>query len=208
MPPKRRNTTTSTTAPKPKKARQSKLAKENDISAEEEAEIKEAFRLFAVENEDFSSEKEGVIETPDVRRAMVALGLPPSSPAELTSIISAVDPDGVGYVPYAPFLSVCALKLHSRTEASIAAEVEHAFNLFARGSGSEGGTATTSTASTAGGGGTISLNHLRRVARELKEDVKDEVLRDMIREANGGEGVHVGVSLEQFREVMIRAGVF
>lgn len=52
------------------------------------------------------------------------------------------------------------------------------------------------------------MNHLKRIARELKEDsVGEELLRDMILEANGG-GVGEGVTREQFRDVMDRAGVF
>jgi hypothetical protein len=74
QPPKRRGTATSS-APKGKKTSQSKLAKENDISAKEEAEIKETFHLFSVENEDYASEKEGVIKTQDVRRALVYIYL-------------------------------------------------------------------------------------------------------------------------------------
>lgn len=50
--------------------RQSKLAKEHNISAEEEAEIKEAFGLFA---EPMEGEKEGVIPIEDVRRAMMSV---------------------------------------------------------------------------------------------------------------------------------------
>lgn len=53
--------------PAPKK-RQSKLAKENNITAEEEAEIKEAFSLFS---EPMEGEKEGAIPIDDVRRAMM-----------------------------------------------------------------------------------------------------------------------------------------
>lgn len=60
---------------KSKKPRLSKLAKENNLSAEEEAEIKEAFQLFTTEpdedNEEFAKEKEGVIKTQDVRRALM-----------------------------------------------------------------------------------------------------------------------------------------
>lgn len=62
---------------------------------------------------------------------------------------------------------------------------------------------------TLGNDGPITLGHLRRIARDLKEDsVGDELLKDMIREANGGAGVNDGVTLEQFRDVMARAGVF
>ncbi|KAI6090884.1 hypothetical protein F4821DRAFT_12137 [Hypoxylon rubiginosum] len=63
MPPKRK--APGDTAPK---ERQSKLAKEHNISAREEREIKEAFALFA---EPMDGEKEGVIPTKDVRRAMM-----------------------------------------------------------------------------------------------------------------------------------------
>lgn len=42
----------------------------------------------------------------------------------------------------------------------------------------------------------------------MKEDSGDALLRDMILEANGGAGVEAGVSLEQFHEIMLRAGVF
>ncbi|EDN05889.1 conserved hypothetical protein [Histoplasma mississippiense (nom. inval.)] len=185
-PPKR-----SSTGHKEKRTRQSKLAKENGITGDEEAEIKEAFHLFSTKSDDYPSEKEGVIKTQDVRHAMIALGISPTDQKELASILSAVDPTATGFVPYEPFLSVCALKLHSRDEDAIFAEVEHAYKLFTRGTA-----------------GPISVAHLRRVARDLKEDVSEELLRDMVREANGGDGLHAGVSLEQFREVMVRAGVF
>ncbi|KAK2804293.1 hypothetical protein FQN51_002384 [Onygenales sp. PD_10] len=192
MPPKRRAAPSTTAAPRERKARQSKLAKENDITAAEEAEIKEAFHLFSTTgNEEYASEKEGVIKTEDVRRALIALGLPPTSPNELSSILSSIDPSSTGYVTYEPFLSVCALKLHNRSEDAMAAEVEHAYRLFTRGRG-----------------GPILVSHLRKVARDLKEDVSEELLRDMIREANGGAGVSRGVSVEEFRGVMERAGVF
>jgi len=190
MPPKRRGAAASS-APKEKKARQSKLAKENDISSKEEAEIKDAFHLFSIENKDYASEKEGVIKTQDIRRALLALGLPPKDQRELTSILSTVDPSATGFVTYEHFLSVCALKLHTRTEDSISTEVEHAYRLFTRGTD-----------------GPILVSHLKKVARDLKEDVSDELLRDMIREANGADGLHAGVNIEQFRDVMMRAGVF
>ncbi|PGH30374.1 hypothetical protein GX50_06851 [[Emmonsia] crescens] len=191
QPPKRRGAPSSSTGPREKRTRQSKLAKENGITGDEEAEIKEAFHLFSTKSDEYPTEKEGVIKTQDVRRALIALGLPPADQKELTSILSAVDPTSAGLVTYEPFLSVCALKLHSRSEDAISAEVEHAYRLFTRGAA-----------------GPISVAHLRKVARDLKEDVSDELLRDMVREANGGDGLHAGVSLEQFREVMVRAGVF
>jgi Ca2+-binding EF-hand superfamily protein len=123
---------------------------------------------------------------------LIALGLPPESSSELSSILSAVDPTSTGYVTYPTFLTAAAAKLHSRSADALSAEVDSAYRLF-----------------TYGRDGPITLSHLRRIARELKEDsVTDELLRDMIQEANGGAGVNAGVTLEQFLDVMQRAGVF
>ena len=56
------------------------------------------------------------------------------------------------------------------------------------------------------GEGIITMQTLKRVAKVLKEDVDEKVLRDMILEANGGAGVRKGVGRREFGEVMRRAG--
>lgn len=106
-----------------------------------------------------------------------------------------------------PFLSYVALAIHSKDEGSEedddddeyqeesnAEELQAAYKLF-----------------THGGPGPITLAHLRRVAKELREDVSDDVLKDMILEANGGvkrkERDVGGVGLEEFESVMKRAGL-
>lgn len=74
-------------------------------------------------------------------------------------------------------------------------ELNHAFSLF-----------THSTTRTH-----ITLQDLRRVAKELREEVDDKILMLMIEEANGEEGrqsVSKGVGKEEFEGVMRRAGVF
>lgn len=59
------------TSKQPTKGRRSKLAQENEISAQDEADIKDAWGMFAVHDiEGFEEEGEGVIRTEDVRRAM------------------------------------------------------------------------------------------------------------------------------------------
>jgi hypothetical protein len=42
----------------------------------------------------------------------------------------------------------------------------------------------------------------------LKEDVSDDLLRDMILEANGGAGVGEGVERDEFEGIMRRAGAW
>ncbi|KAI1391192.1 calmodulin [Hypoxylon trugodes] len=187
MPPKRK-AAASSSAPKEK---QSKLAKEHNISAREEREIKEAFALFA---EPMEGEKDGVIPTKDVRRAMIALGIPPTKP-ELTEFLEILDPDDEGYTSYEPFVAICALKLHAKDDSGGPGsdEVDEAFRLF--------------TGST-GGQGTLTLAHLKRVAMTLKQDVDEQLLKDMILEANGGAGIGKGVSRAEFEGVMRRAGAW
>ena len=90
-------------------------------------------------------------------------------------------------------MAVAALKLASRSDESVQREVEDAFRLFTAMGGEEG---------------KITMGCLKRVARELKEDVPDQILRDMLLEANGGSGVGRGVEIKDFEGVMRRAGVF
>ncbi|KAK6219732.1 calmodulin [Colletotrichum tabaci] len=190
----------SSDAPRP---RASKLAKEHNMSAHEEREIREAFSLFAEPMKGYP--KEGVIPTADVRSCLVALGIPPSSRKEQAEFVEILDPDGEGFVAYEPFFAVCALKYHQRGQGGGAAErqreVDEAFGLFT-GAGAGAG------ASAAGPRDVITMADLKRVASVLREDVKEEVLRDMILEANGGAGVGRGVRREEFEEVMRRAGVW
>ncbi|PTB62867.1 EF-hand [Trichoderma citrinoviride] len=181
----------------PSKPRQSKLAKEHNVSAQEEAEIKEAFSLFA---EPMDGEKNGVLPIGDLKSALIALGIPPSSPAELQEFISILDPEADGFATFEPFFAICALKFHARdrdgydddrdSEAH-RRELAEAFGLFTNGTE-----------------GPITLAHLRRVAAVLKEDVDEELLKDMILEANGGAGVARGVGMEEFDGVMRSAGVW
>ncbi|KAL3423827.1 calmodulin [Phlyctema vagabunda] len=197
MPPKRRAPVVQSepsviAAPK---TRQSKLAKEHNITGAEENEIKEAFALFSTAK---SGEKEGVIPIGDVRRAMIALGIPPSTD-ELAEFISILDPDEEGFAIYSSFVAICALKFHSRTRTSDShnEEVEEAFRLFTHGSRSADGDNRK-----------ITLATLKRVAAALREDVDEDILRDMILEANGGAGVGRGVEKGEFEGVMRRAGVW
>lgn len=119
-----------------------------------------------------------------------ALGLPPTA-SELKEFISILDPDNDGFATYEPFFAICALKFHSQDDGAHDAELDEAFRLF-----------------TNNQEGPITLAHLRRVAAVLKEDVDEELLKDMILEANGGAGVVRGVKMDEFDEVMRRAGVW
>jgi hypothetical protein len=68
QPPKRRGPPSRA---QPPAKRPSKLAKENGITAEQEAEIREAFGLFAVSHPEHEDSKEGVLKKSDVRRCLM-----------------------------------------------------------------------------------------------------------------------------------------
>lgn len=191
QPPKRKQpAAASASAAKPPAKRRSKLAKENNITAEEEAEIQEAYNIFRQYSEELDT-KEGAIPTADVRRCLIALNAPPKDNAELRELVETVDPDDSGWVDYERFVAIAALKLHARHDDPEAQseEVQKAYALFTRGQERD-----------------INISDLRRVAKELREDVPEGVLKDMIREATaGGLG---GVNMEDFESVMTRAGVF
>lgn len=96
-------------------------------------------------------------------------------------------------VDYEHFLPVAALQVNraknERDEDEQSAEVEKAYRLFTRGEERE-----------------ITITDLKRIAKELREDVPENALRDMVREAKGGGLGSVGK--EEFEGVMRRAGVF
>lgn len=112
-------------------------------------------------------------------------------------------------------MAVCALQLRSSGGADAGEEahrreLDEAFALFV-GSGSGGGGG----AGGSGSGGlpeAITLTHLKRVAALLRlgeeDGVTEDLLRDMILEANGGAGVAKGVRKDEFDAVMRRAGVW
>jgi Ca2+-binding EF-hand superfamily protein len=124
----------------------------------------------------------------------------------VSSILATIDPLNTGFVDFVPFLAYTAIAMHTKEDGSEEDEDEE-FHV-------ESNTEEVSAAYrlfTHGGSGPITMAHLKRVAKELREDVPDDVLKDMILEANGGvkgKGGHAGgVSLEEFEEVMKRAGL-
>ena len=129
-------------------------------------------------------------ETPYRALGIASLVHPRSSPTSRPSST----PRATAIATYEPFFAICALKFHARSHGDADAHraaVDEAFRLF-----------------TNGAAGPITLAHLRRVAAVLKEDVDEELLKDMILEANSGAGVARGVEWDEFDEVMRNAGVW
>lgn len=188
MPPKRK-----AAAPKPAaKGRRSKLAKDNDLSLEDEREIQEAWSIYKQDDvEEFEDEKEGVVASGKIKLVMTALGIAPKAQSDMDEFLEILDPEGEGHVTYAHFIELAAIQINSKSDETKDEEVEEAYKLF-----------------TSGGERPITFGDLRRIANLLNQDVSDDVLKAMILEANKGNNVGNGVDMAQFREVMGRAGVF
>lgn len=129
---------------------------------------------------------------------MTALNIAPDSKSEFRDLLSAADPEDDGEIPYANFVAVAALKINAQGADDRRQEIEDAFQLFLSmgGSGLAGRAAQEE--------GKINYATLKRVAALLKDEIKEDALRDMILEANGGAGVEKGVTLDEFEEVMKR----
>lgn len=115
--------------------------------------------------------------------------------------MDAVDPESLGEISFEDFVAVAALQLQARGDDEVGEEVESAFRLFLE-AGEEKGKGDK-------GRERITVNGLRRVAKALGENIKEEVLRDMVMEANGigAEGIGKGVGREDFEGVMRRTGM-
>ena len=138
----------------------------------------------------------------DIKKAFVAQGLKLNQ-SNLNEALEILDPESEGIITFEHFFEVSAIHQNQRAEeegdgdseddqdAVHEAEIDEAFKLF-----------------TGGLNRPITVHDLRQVARTLKEDVDESILRAMILEANGNKGVSSGVSKEDFADLGARAGAF
>ncbi|VDL21999.1 unnamed protein product [Hymenolepis diminuta] len=141
-------------------------------------EIQEAFDLF-------DTDKTGFIDTKDLKVAMRALGFEPKK-EEIKKLIAEYDPDGKGVLSYSDFLKMMTIKMQDKDARE---EVIKAFKLF-----DDDET------------GAISLKNLKRVAKELGENITDEELQEMIDEADrDGDGV---VNEAEFLRIMKKTNMY
>lgn len=127
---------------------------ESQLLEEQKQEIREAFHLFDMNND-------GYLDYHECKVAMRALGFE-FSKSEILSIIKEYDADNLNLIKYTDFFNVMGVKILERNPLD---EIKRAFKLF-----DEDGT------------GKISLRNLRRISRELGENLSDDELRAMINE--------------------------
>ncbi|VDM19259.1 unnamed protein product [Hydatigera taeniaeformis] len=165
-----------------KSSNSSLLKKKSDgnfrANAMETQEIQEAFELFDVD-------KTGYIDTKDLKVAMRALGFEPKK-EEIKKLIAEYDPEGRGVLSFSDFLRMMSLKMQDKDARE---EVLKAFKLF-----DDDET------------GAISFKNLKRVAKELGENLTDEELQEMIDEADrDGDGE---VNEAEFLRIMKKTNMY
>lgn len=141
-------------------------------------EVKEAFDLF-------DTDKTGRIDYHELKVAMRALGFEVKK-AEVLELMREYDKQNTGQIDYSDFLEIMTQKILERDPAE---EMAKAFKLF-----DDDDT------------GKISLKNLRRVARELGENLSDDELQAMIDEFDrdcDGE-----ISQEEFFAIMKQTSLY
>lgn len=125
-----------------------------ELTEEQKQEIREAFDLF-------DTEKSGRIDAHEMKVAMRALGFDVKK-EQVLKLMEEYDRDGQGSIDFNDFLEIMTEKISQRDPNE---EILKAFRLF-----DDDNT------------GKITLKNLRRVARELGENMTDEELQAMIDE--------------------------
>ncbi|XP_005370455.1 centrin-4 [Microtus ochrogaster] len=155
-----------------------KKAAKVELNDDQKKEIKEAFDLFDVDGS-------GTIDVKELKIAMRALGFEPKK-EEIRQLIAEIDKEGTGTICFEDFFAIMSVKMNEKDERE---EILKAFKLF-------DDDAT----------GTISLNNIKRVAKELGENLTEEELQEMLDEADrDGDGE---INEEEFLRMMKKTSLY
>ena len=147
------------------------------MTEEQRQEIKEAFDLF-------DTDKSGSIDYHELKVAMRALGFDVRK-QEVLKLMKEFDREDTGLIEYASFVDIMTQKMAERDPEE---EIRKAFALFDDDST-----------------GAITLQNLRRVARELGEVLSDDELQAMIDEfSSSGTGA---INEQEFMAIMKQTSI-
>ena len=153
-----------------------KKYEKNGLTEDEVMEIKEAFDLF-------DSDKSGQIDTEELKAALKNLGIDAKNQT-LTNMMADLDKDNSGQIDFEEFIDMMTAKMSDRDTRD---DLEKVFRLFL---GDDDKTDK------------ITVKHLKRVAKELNENMSDEELQEMITRADLNKDL--GVDFEEFYAIMTK----
>lgn len=149
-----------------------------ELTEEQKQEIREAFDLF-------DADGSGSIDAKELKVALRALGFEPKKD-EIKKMVAEVDKENKGTIDFNDFLMLMTMKM---TEKDSKEEILKAFRLF-----DDDET------------GKISFKNLKRVAKELGENLTDEELQEMIDEADtDGDGE---INEQDFLRIMKKTSLY
>jgi len=148
----------------------------NGLTEDEVLEIKEAFDLF-------DSDKSGQIDTDELKSALKNLGIDAKNQT-LTNMMADLDKDNSGQIDFDEFIDMMTAKMSDRDTRE---DLEKVFKLFLGDDDKAD---------------KILLKHLKRVARELNENMSEEELQEMIARADLNKDQ--GVDFEEFYQIMTK----
>eukprot|EP01015_Nassula_variabilis_P018245 TRINITY_DN2963_c0_g2_i5.p2 TRINITY_DN2963_c0_g2~~TRINITY_DN2963_c0_g2_i5.p2 ORF type:complete len:164 (+),score=59.13 TRINITY_DN2963_c0_g2_i5:66-557(+) len=149
-----------------------------ELSEEQRQELKEAFDLF-------DTEKTGTIDYHELKVAMRALGFDVRK-AEVLQLIKEYDRDDSGRIEYDDFLEIMTKKYAERDPSE---EILKAFKLF-----DDDNT------------GKITLKNLRKIARDLGENLSDDELKAMIDEFDKDQDG--SINEDEFLNIMRQTSIY
>lgn len=135
-----------------------KKYEKNGLTEDEVLEIKEAFDLF-------DADKSGTIDTEELKQALQNLGIDAKNQT-LQNMMSDLDKDKSGKIDFDEFIDMMTAKMSDRDTEE---DLRKVFRLFLGDDEKSD---------------KIALKHLKRVARELNENMSDEELNEMITRAD------------------------
>ncbi|RGB37629.1 hypothetical protein C1646_651968 [Rhizophagus diaphanus] len=158
-----------TNSQKPTSTRKKKQKTNSGLTIEQQQEIREAFDLF-------DTEGKGIIDIKELKVAIRALGFEPPKKDDIKKLLSEINnkstsesDDNVDTIDFDSFNKIMAVKM---SERNLNDEFLKVFQLF-----DDDDT------------GKITFKNLKRIAKELGEDISDDHLREMIEEADlNGDG--------------------
>jgi len=148
------------------------------LSEEQKLEIKEAFDLF-------DTDKSGKIDYHQLKVSMRALGFEVRK-SDILKLMKEYDRQETGFISYSDFVEIMTQKISERNPDD---EIKKAFALF-----DDDQT------------GFINLRNLRRISRELGENLSDEELQAMIDEFDKNQDGQI--DLEEFTAIMKQTSIY
>lgn len=153
-----------------------KKYEKNGLTEDEVMEIKEAFDLF-------DTDKSGQIDTEELKQALKNLGIDAKNQT-LNNMMADLDADNSGEIDFDEFINMMTAKMSDRDTRE---DLKKVFNLFL---GDDEKAER------------INISHLKKVAKDLNENMSEEELKEMINRADLNHDNEV--DFEEFYTIMTK----